>query len=365
MIIFSNNIKRILRNKLSFISMLVLPMAFIVFIMLSNLSSSIIVGIADNDRTAFTKYINDKLSEKCTVVNINKEEISKQLIDSKINYAVVFDKGLTQDIIKGQDTALKTYKIQETNLTVSTKYYLNDLINSSKNISRAANGNSDEFYNLLKKYEAGNYTMKQDTLGNRKMASTYDSLGFIVLAMLLFAGNSTSMIIKDKENKTFFRITTAPIKLWKYMFENILSYIVLSILQIIALFFIIIYFFNGNFGVSPFNVFILFTAFSLVSVSMGVAIASLSKTRRQASVIVTLLTTPMCMLGGCFWSIDIMPDALVKIANFVPTTWVIKGAQKAFFNSSFEAILPYLSVLILFSIVFFLLGSFKKEDVSN
>lgn len=362
MIIFFNNIKRILRNKLSFISMLV-PMAFIVFIMLSNLSSSIIVGITDNDKTAFTKYLRDKLSEKCNVVNVNKEEISKQLIDLKINYAVVFDKGFTEGIIKGQDAALKTYKIQETNLTVSTRYYLNDLVDSAKNISKAANGNSNDFYNLLKKYEAGNYTMKQETLGNRKMASTYNSLGFIVLAILLFAGNSTSMIIIDKENKTFFRITTAPVKLWKYMFENILSYIVLSIFQIIAFFFIIIYAFNGNFGASPFNVFILFTALSLVSVSMGVAIASLSKTRRQANVIVTMLTAPMCMLGGCFWSLDMMPAALVKIANFIPTTWVIKGAEKAFFTSSFNAILPYLAVLLLFSAAFFLLGTFKKDDI--
>lgn len=365
MTIFFNNIKRILRDKANLIPMFLLPLMFIVFVMLLSHTGRIRVGIVDNDGTEFTKYIKDKLSQKCTIIYLKNDEATKELIDSKIDYAVVIDKGFTKDIIDGKDSRLKTLKIKETNISASTKLYIENIINSSKNIAKVSKGNSNDFYSILKKYDGGIFTAKYSTLGNSKMGGTYASIGFIVLSMLLFSGNATQMIIADKENKTFFRILTSPISLFKYMLQNILSYLILSILQVYGLFLIIIYGFKGDFGAAPFNTFLLFIAFSLVAVSLGVLIASISKNQRQSSLIISFLTIPMCMLGGCFWSYDIMPNSLQKIANFVPTTWVMKGANKAFLDSSFTSILPYILVLLLFSVVFFLLGAFKKEDIAK
>ncbi|HBG38891.1 MAG TPA: ABC transporter permease, partial [Clostridiaceae bacterium] len=79
----------------------------------------------------------------------------------------------------------------------------------------------------------------------------------------------------------------------------------------------------------------------------------------------SLVITPMCMLGGCFWPREIMPKFLIEISNFVPTTWVLKGAKKAFFSTGIWDIKYELLILLLFSAVFFLLGIIRKADIDK
>lgn len=78
-----------------------------------------------------------------------------------------------------------------------------------------------------------------------------------------------------------------------------------------------------------------------------------------------LIIVPMCMLGGCYWPIDFMPDTLQKIANFVPTSWLIKATEKIIYGAKLSEVYIEIFIIILFTITFFLIGINKRVDISK
>ena len=43
----------------------------------------------------------------------------------------------------------------------------------------------------------------------------------------------------------------------------------------------------------------------------------------------SMIVTPTCMLGGCFWPLAIMPEFMQKIANLHPAKWAIEAVEIA------------------------------------
>ena len=71
------------------------------------------------------------------------------------------------------------------------------------------------------------------------------------------------------------------------------------------------------------------------------------------------------MLGGCYWDINFMPDILVKISKFMPTSWVMQAVSKVLYGgAAISGIMVELLVLLLFSGVFFAAGLAKKVEIS-
>ncbi len=70
------------------------------------------------------------------------------------------------------------------------------------------------------------------------------------------------------------------------------------------------------------------------------------------------------MLGGCFWPKEIMPDMLQRISEFVPVTWAIKGMEKILNGGSITTVGNEIIVLLLFALVFFLVGSAQKNSLA-
>lgn len=367
MTIFYNNMKRLFRDKLSFIFMLLVPVFFIAMSMVAfNFGGGFMaVGIVDKDNTEFTQVIKDNLKDKASVYDIDEGEIKKKLIESKVDCAIMINEGFTKDIIQGKDAKLKLYGLKETDASIPVKFYIDSFVRAAKNIAKASNEDSNKFYEGLNYYSNGRFSTEYKDIDmiKSKRDSTVMALGFLVLGMLLLVNNASSLILEDKSLRTFYRIFSAPITVKSYMIQNILSFFALAVIQIIAIFSIMIFIFNADFGPSIFNMFILFLIFAVVCISLGVAIASVSKDMGQAGTISSLIITPICMLGGCFWPRDIMPDVLKSISNFVPTTWVLKGAEKLILGNGLNQILGEISILVLFSVVFFLIGSWKRTDV--
>ena len=365
MSIFINNIKRIIRDKGNIITMILTPLIFIMFTMGTGNINRLNAAVIDKDNTSLSKMIVNMISSNVNLKDIKEEEISGKLLNEQIDYALVIDKGFTEKIIKGEDVKLKGYKIKETNASAPLNIYINSFVSSIKNIAKSCGGDSKKFYKALEYYEDGSFKAEFKPLGNRKRVLTYSSLGFVVMGMLIFSLTSSNLSLEDKRNKTFYRVFSAPVSTKSYMFQNILSYYVLSIFQTIILFLFMIEVLGADFGPNIKSIFMLFSAFSLAAVTLGFLISSISKDGSQAGAITALVITPMCMLGGCFWPREIMPKFLIEISNFVPTTWVLKGAKKAFFSTGIWDIKYELIILLLFATTFFLLGIIKKADIDK
>lgn len=369
MIIFISNVQRMLRKKWNLIPMLVFPAALILLVMWLNMEGTRIlrVGVVDHDATPLTQNLMDVLQEKAHVQKIRDTDIQVKLTEDLFDYVIVIDRGFTGKLIKNENPMIKGYRIQEANTSAPVRIGIESFINAARNIAKVSEGDSDKFYRGMKDYQNGSFAMAYQTIedGTRRKRNTVFVMGFLVLGMLFFSSIAATLVLEDKQNNTFYRLFYSPLSLKSYMFQHILSLLLLSLLQIGAIFAIMLLVFKADFGPSVFNIFAVFAVFSLVSVSFGLAISSASKNKRQASVVSSLLVTPICMLGGCFWPREIMPDILIKIADFVPTTWILKTVEKIVFGSSLAGVAMEILILFLFALIFFLVGTWRRVDLEK
>lgn len=366
--LFWNNLRRIVRSKANIIFMLILPVVLILFIMSTGFSrGSLVCGVVDLDNTEFTRGFIRSIEAQSVVKNISEEEINAKLVNQTMDCAIVIQKGYTEKLIRGEETKIKSYSLQETNQTVPLMTNINSYLNSARNIAVSSGGNIEKFYQGLDTYNNGNFDVEYETVKNKEILfeKTTAALGFLVMSMLFLSSFAPMIMIRDKENKTFFRIISAPITMRKYMVTNIASFFAVSIIQVLLIFFFLSTVVRAELGSTVFEMIILSLIFSLVCVSMGVAINTISRDARQSGLISSLVLSPLCMLGGCWWPLDFMPDILQKIANFVPTTWIMRSYDKVLHGAGIGGTMNEILIMLAFAVVFFLLGSWRKTEVTN
>ncbi|PFJ51505.1 ABC transporter permease [Bacillus thuringiensis] len=368
MVITLNNLKRIFKRKSNIIFMLVVPIVLTIALVTGSAKNSIYkVGIVDNDNTKFTEIFKQKLSEKCKIVEISKDEISDKIINNKVDYVAFIDKGFTQSMIEGKDETIKTYAIKETDITTPIKLYIKSFVSSAVNVGKASNGEEAKFYKGMDYYKDGNFKVKylslDSTAENSQRAEK--SLGYLAMGILFLLTLAPTLILKDKETGVYERLLASPIKKKNYMFQNVLSFLLLSIIQIYIVLTILIKGLKIDYGPSFFNIFVICFFFSITAVSLGVAISNMAKNGKQANTIISLVNIPMLMLGGCFWPSDVMPDLLQKIGNLLPTTWLLKAGERVVNGNSLSSVTNELLYMLIFAVIFFLIASFKKIDLKS
>jgi len=347
--------------------MIVVPVFFIIMIIMMSSGGGYIlkVGIVDEDATMLTEMLQRNLDKRSQLIPMTEDELQEGLINMKVDYGIIIPKGFTEELIDLKDPQLSSYRIKEGNIALPTIIYIENFLDGAKYLAEGAQGNEELFYQGLEIYDNSGIKMLAKQAGEVETGEvTLSSLGFLVMSMMFFSTFSANMVLEDRENKTFYRVLASPLSLKRYMLENQLSFLILSQVQIILVFSIMKFVFKMYLGPSFINLYLLLFIFSLVCVSFGTALTSLTKDTRQASSMASFLITPMVMLGGGFWPREIMPEILQTIGKFVPITWVLQGAEKILNGQNLKMATLDISILLLFSLIFFLLGTWRKADVS-
>ncbi|WP_138206791.1 ABC transporter permease [Haloimpatiens lingqiaonensis] len=365
MTIFGNNLKRIFKSKTNLLFMVICPTILIfLIIMFNNGGSKFSIGVVDNDNTKLTKLLIKQVGKENKINYLKESEIKESLINLKNDYVIQIPKDFTKNLIEGKNVNIKGFAINGTNASIAPKFSMESFIAAAKTIGKTAKGNEKLFYKAMNKYEKGMFEVKYKSMSNDSVSkkNTLFSLGFLAYNMLMLGVNITPIILEDKETKVYYRIFTGPIKPRSYTLQNLLSFLVVLAIQVTAIFTFMIKVLNIKFP-SIINMFSLFIIFSILVVAFALFISSNAKDMRTASTVSNLLVTPMAMLGGCFWPRDVMPPILQVISKFIPITWMLSAAEKLMYGKTLYGVLPEISILMLFTVVFLLLASWRKKDI--
>jgi len=187
-----------------------------------------------------------------------------------------------------------------------------------------------------------------------KNAVDKDHLGLVqavvgtAIMMLLFSIVAIGGgLLDEKENGTFKRLITAPIRPIHLLLGKLLMSVFVSVSQLFVMFlFAWIAFDLHIFKSVPSLLAMIFcTAFAVSS--FGVFLVSIVKTRQQLSGVSTLIIMTMSALGGSMIPLFIMPVFMQKIAVLSLNYWGIQGFYDIFWrNLSFLDILPRMLVLL-------------------
>ncbi|MGL5245857.1 MAG: ABC transporter permease, partial [Sarcina sp.] len=196
-------------------------------------------------------------------------------------------------------------------------------------------------------------------------SATKQSIGLLLVFMLMASSVTSGFIMRDKFNKTYYRTFCSSVTKGQYIFANVFSNLLIFAMQVCMILAISLYALNLNFYINTGTLFIILLSFGLVAIGFGIIIAAFSKTFNQSSYLSNILITPTCMLSGCFWSIEMMPQWMQKLAMIFPQSWILKAIDELQHGKSFVDVYNYIIIVILFALAFFAIGILKLQRDEN
>ncbi len=361
MIIVSNNIKRILKTK-SLILLFFLPIIFTAFFLMGSMSPSQKIAVVNNDGYLSNWIIEGSAPEENITVLEADGDFENLVLTKKYDLIVVFPKNYEKDILENKNPQIEIYYSEGNPISILPNNSISTKASYAVQIASVSNS-LEELKDLIMVFEESVFTKEEDILeSNYDTGIIISSQGIGILLMsLMFVSNSAGFKMNDdKKTGMYQRIMASSISRRRYSLESILTLFVIITLKVVGVMTIITLMLGGNFGDNPINVLIALLLFGLVAVSITNLINAVSKDRKQAMTISILITTPLAMLGGCFWPIEITPKVMQYISNFVPTTWAMKAVSKMMSGLSLYDIRIEMLVLLLFSAAMFIISSQKK-----
>jgi ABC-2 type transport system permease protein len=164
------------------------------------------------------------------------------------------------------------------------------------------------------------FSSKLEPVSNREL--TY--FDFILAGVLGLALMNSSIIgigvnmAKYREDKILKRITTTPVKSWKFVLAEVVSRLVINFLQIAIILAVGRYIFDAHIYGNIFIILIVAMIGAFLFQSIGFIVASFSKTADAAQGMAQAITIPMMFLAGVFFPIDSLPRWLYLVVQYLP-----------------------------------------------
>ncbi len=196
--------------------------------------------------------------------------------------------------------------------------------------------------------------------GRSSQSSIYDRLvpGFTVMFTFFLVNVMARSFIAERDIGTLRRLRIAPLSPAGLLVGKTLPYLVISLLQSVALFLFGRLLFDMTWGERPGLLLPLIACTSLAATSLGLLIAASVRTDAQVSSYSNLIVITLAGVSGCFVPREWMPDVMKEISVVTPHAWSLIGYLEVLSNPEPEVAVIAKSCLMLlgFSVVFFVVG---------
>ncbi|WP_010236664.1 ABC transporter permease [Clostridium arbusti] len=370
-----NNLKVTFGKKKGIISYFVLPVVFILIpiMIYSNVgNSSVRIGIIDKDKsslsTDFVKAIEKQ--DSLRVIDINNENPKGEVAAGKVDCVITIPNGFEGSVYNNSLKQPEILSLKGESSTVWINNYSNIYLRNLIDIWKASKGNKQIFNKIYESSKENSLSFKsvsvKDTTKGKSMTS--QSIGFLIMFMMVGASSFAEIILKEKKNRTYFRICSAPVSSKIYIFSNVISNFAIVAIQSLITLLAMTKIFKIQTYVPFWQLYIILLCFGFVAIGLGLLLVAFSKDSTQSNVLMNLIVTPTCMLSGCFFPVDFMPDAARKIADFLPQRWVISAIEKLQTNGNFSSICLNILIILAFAFTFFIVAAYRfsrDENIKN
>ena len=322
------------------------------------------IGIVNEDGDRWiTQDTIDYISKMDSVFihELVDSEISDQITSGKLDAALKFPQGFAQSVISGNPEPVQIVTIKGAEITGFIQTNLNLYIDHLLTIANASEGDATRFETLYMNDQSEQFSWSVHTVEDQSVnySRASQSIGYLILLMLFSAANLSSILIKERENRTYHRIIASPVSPKHYVLSNILINLGVMVIQIVLTLLILTQIFRVDPGVPNWKILMLLLLFSLVAVSLSLAITAFSKSTQSANAIQNMLFIPTSVIAGCMFPIEIMPDAMQKVAVLLPQYWLLESFRELQLGNTLSSIYVNLLILAAFALTFTLLTIYK------
>ena len=216
-------LKRTFRKKSNIITFILLPLLAVFIALFLNASGTSYskIGVVDLNESYLSKDMIKSIDSKknFVVVKVSKNNMNKQLLDKKVDCVVIIPKDFHKEIIEGNFKKLDIISVRGEDITSWIKNYLNYYIDTLNNISVVSNNNEKTFKDMYDGFKKQDLKLNYKSIGDKTKSKsvTKQSIGLLLVFMLIASSTASSFILKDKANKTYYRIFCSNISKSKYI----------------------------------------------------------------------------------------------------------------------------------------------------
>ncbi|MCG6795910.1 ABC transporter permease [Geobacillus sp. YHL] len=359
-------LKRTFRRKINFLLYFGTPLAAILLSLFAYGSSpakDVRIGVVNEDhgRVADDAIRFLKQIDHLSVKSVKLSAVDDQITSQKVDGVLIFPQGFSESVQHGQPRPIQLVSLKGAEITMFIKSYLHEYIDHLATLGRLANGDRDLFWKMYERYQQAPFRLSVHSLSDtaKQKGVTYQTIGYLVMIMLMSAGNLTEIIIKEKEERTYSRLLTTPIQARTYVLSNIVVNLLMMAAQIIVTIVAMKNIFHIDPNISMWQMALVLLLFSLSAIGLSLITVMFANSSASAGALQPLVTVPTCMLAGCFWPVELMPEFLQKAAYFIPQRWALDCLVKLQEGRSFGSLYWHLLILLAFALTFFLLAVYK------
>jgi ABC-2 type transport system permease protein len=346
------NLKETYRDPLGMSFLLGFPLVFMLLfgaIFSGDNTASYAVGVIDEDNTPLSQaFISEALAKVSALKVTNYDDADTALKDLKfgeLKAYIVIPSGFGQQVSQNWQGA-------KADITLQMTYDESDVMVSEQLIS-IINAVTRAFARIEIPL-----TINANPIHIETKITYVDFIGpgIIIFGLLILIPTSARTVVRDKEKGFMSRLLTTPTRPADFILGYSLCLVVITIAQII-IFMVVAWLLGMNIVGNAGLAFLIFFLTGLCSVGIGMVIASLSKSENQAEPLCWLISMPLAMLSGCWFSIEMMPSYLRGFAYAFPYAHSIGASRGVLIRGvGLEAISADFLFLVGWTVVIFALG---------
>jgi ABC-2 type transport system permease protein len=275
------------------------------------------IAIVNEDGGPVAREFEKVLSDFATVVEVSRKDAVRFVVDlNRGPMAVVFPRNLSENYRHGRPTEI----------TLLTDPAQEDAVHAAKTLlllmEKRAQALADPFAQQMIRLQERNLT------GNRLGITLFEQNlpGFCIMFVLVAVIFNASLgVHNEREWGTLPRLLAAPAGLHRILIGALGARFILGVLEMMILLVWSHFAFGVSLGSSPAALVVLTCAVVLPTVTTGLLVAAVSRTREQAQPLGLALVMVLSGLGGLWWPESMAPEWIRSVSRVAYTTWAMQG----------------------------------------
>lgn len=295
--------------------------------------------------------------------------------EKKVSGLIMVDKGFQKQLLEGNKPKVTFQHGPEFSGAMAIKQALNHGVDQMHIIATAAlqgerPQSPDDWQSLYRRIDhdvpASAQKVRVEAIFKHKNQLEMDNTsaraaGFSIMFVMIEMISVTGVLLEAKRSGVWYRIMATPSSRFQILAGYFLSFFLIGWVQFAVLMLSSSLLFGVHWG-NPVALMAFVSAVLLAVVGLGLFIAGFVKTTEQQAALGNLIVVSTSMLGGVYWPLDVVPNIMQKIAQFVPQKWAMDGFTELIARGgSLADIAMPAAVLLGFAALFIIVGMSRMK----
>jgi ABC-2 type transport system permease protein len=392
------DLQQTVRDRLSFVFILVMPLAFTLFFGLlfgaNSSSNKLPLAVWDADGGAAAKQLVAALAKSAVVTVVPKQgsAFEKWMADDRAAAGLVIPQGYSNAVVGGKRAQLTIVSTQGSSGASTAVAEVRSLAGDQVTVELASRAAVQAAWGWAKGKSGFPTGADWTTFLNDKAAQArpvvaqalahpavstkvveagaaagqtpsgfvLSSPGMMVNFILFSLMTAGIALIVERQNGTLQRLMTTRLRRWELIGGKAAGMFLLTFVQQALLIAVAQLFFGVDYLRDPAALLVMMVSLSLVASTLGLLLASVLKSEQALIATTVLVSMAIAALSGAWFPLEIAGQGFQTVGHLLPTAWILDGLRGIVVRGfSVADVLPAFAVSVAWAAGFFVLAIWR------